>query len=575
MSADPVRDAWVEVLGRVRDALAALGPFARIGVALLGSDAVVRAAAGDALLPDRLVLEGCAADPGAGRVAAGSEAGACALVAMPDGDGPAVFCLGLDPAPEAPELIRFARLGAALCGQWAALALKSRAFEKMVSEQAAIINHISDGLIVIDDVGTLRFMNAPAARILGVDAGSSIGKPFSEVIDFDPHITAILETGTGYVDRELRIQSSKVNAHLVDTAVPVFDEHGKIVSIVNTFHEMSRARNLSIRIAGDFARYRFADIVGRSPAMETTLATARRVAASESSVLLYGESGTGKEVFAQAIHNGSRRSRGPFVAVNCAALPRDLIESELFGYMPGSFTGAHKAGRPGRFELATGGTIFLDEISEIPLDVQVKLLRVLQERQVTRIGADASADIDVRIIAASNRNLLDLVEDRRFREDLYYRLNVLRLDLPPLRQRLEDIALLAEGMVSRLCRQWNRPGVTLASHAMAQLRSYHWPGNVRQLQNLIERGISLIEADVIEAFPDDWFDGSAPVADTAPEAGPSMSLEAVERMAIGRAVGHCDFNVSQAAKVLGISRPTLYKKMKQYGLLPADRGRPY
>ncbi len=573
MSIEPILAEWHEVLGGIHSALAVLNESSRIGAAILGPEGEVLGAVGERPLPGDFDLD-VQERLEAGQIVA--DGVACILLDMPvTGGGMPVLCLRLDPVPDPAELIRLARLGAVFFGRMAALTLKLRQFETRVSEQTAIINHISDGLIVIDDKGTLRFMNAPAARILGVGAATSIGKPFSEVIDFDPHITAILGTGAGYVDRELRIQSSKVNAHLVDTAVPIFDENGKIVSIVNTFHEMSRARNLSIRIAGDFARYRFEDIVGHSPAMRQTLSTARLVASSESSVLLYGESGTGKEVFAQAIHNGSRRQRGPFVAVNCAALPRELIESELFGYMPGSFTGAHKAGRLGRFELATGGTIFLDEISEIPLDVQVKLLRVLQERQVTRIGADSSADIDVRIIAASNRKLLDLVEERRFREDLYYRLNVLRLDLPPLRQRPEDIAPLAEGAVSRLCRQWDRPVVALAPQAMAQLRAYHWPGNVRQLQNIIERGISLNETDEIEMFPDDWFDGVGPVAGSKPLEGEPMSLRAIERMAIDRTVGQCDFNVSRAAKILGISRPTLYKKMKQYGLLPAGRGRPY
>jgi sigma-54 dependent transcriptional regulator, acetoin dehydrogenase operon transcriptional activator AcoR len=312
-------------------------------------------------------------------------------------------------------------------------------------------------------------------------------------------------------------------------------------------------------------------VIGHSGCIKDALALGRRAARSHSTVLLYGESGTGKEVFAQAIHNDGARASGPFVAVNCAALPRDLIESEMFGYEPGSFTGADKAGRPGRFELASSGTIFLDEISEMPLDVQAKLLRVLQERHVTRIGATRSIAVDVRVIAASNRSLRELVAQHSFREDLYYRLNVLSIDLPALRERREDIARFVDESIRRSCAALHRPVLSLSPRALSQFEAYDWPGNIRQLQNIVERLVNMVDGDEVAELPASWLGeefrtGRAPIAEMPGRQ--IVSLEQTERLAIREALEAMNFNVTKTADALGITRPTLYAKMKKYGVEP-------
>jgi transcriptional regulator with PAS, ATPase and Fis domain len=473
-----------------------------------------------------------------------------------------------EPLPQH-TLASLGRMGAGFLSRTLALLEQARDLRRVVKEQKAIFDHISDGLIVLDSSGILRHLNAPGGRILKLDPSRSIGRPFKDLIDFDPFINPILRTGVGYVDRELQIRTPRIDLHLMDTAVPILGEDRKVVSIVNTFREMARVKQLSNRLSGEKARYRFSDIIGHSRILKETVGIAKRSARSDANVLLQGESGTGKEVFAQAIHNDGRRVAGPFVAINCAAIPRDLIESEIFGYSAGSFTGADKSGRPGKFELASGGTIFLDEISEMPLDVQAKLLRVLQERQVTRIGATSSIAIDVRVIAAANRELRDLVERQSFREDLYYRLNVMRINLPALRERQEDIAALSDAFMRQSCAALHRRSIGLTPRAVGQLEAYHWPGNLRQLQNVIERLVNLVDADTVDVLPTDWLDDGLPRPSSFGEAVPParvMTLDEAERMAVRIALEATGLNVTRAAAALGITRATLYAKMKRHGL---------
>ena len=277
--------------------------------------------------------------------------------------------------------------------------------ETLIDEQKAIINHIGDGLMVLGRGGIVRHANTVAGRILGIDPVKAIGQPLEKLIDFAPIISPIFSTGAGYVDRELIIDSPARHLHLLDTAIPITNACGSVVSVVNTFREFKRIRRIVGKYAGNHARYKFENIVGKSAGLLEAVGAARKAAKGAANLLLSGESGVGKEVFAQAIHNESERHAHPFIAINCAALPHDLIESELFGHAPGSFTGATREGRPGKFEAADGGTVFLDEISELPLDVEAKLLRVLQEREVTRLGDTRGIPIDVRIICASNRDL--------------------------------------------------------------------------------------------------------------------------------------------------------------------------
>lgn len=482
-------------------------------------------------------------------------------------DGTLLGTLALEPSS------LLAKEAAAVIGAYWGQLIQQQALRHTVHEQDTIINHISDGLLVLGPTAIIRYMNATAARLLKLDAVRDVGKSLSSLLDFEMQISRVFTSGQGYIDREVRIESPRHRLHVLDTALPIRDDNGRVVSVVNTFREMARARELSQRLAGDHARYHFSDIIGDAPPLKRAVAAAERAAHSDATVLLQGESGTGKELFAQAIHNDGRRARGPFVALNCAALPRDLIESELFGYVAGSFTGADRAGRPGRFEQASGGTIFLDEISEMPLDVQGKLLRVLQERQVTRIGGTRSIAIDVRVIAAANRILSDQVAQHRFREDLYYRLNVMRIDLPSLHQRRDDIPQLVTAFMQRYCAGLHRSPIQLGTRALERLVSNHWPGNTRQLQNVIERLVAFSDSDRLDDIAADLLSDDL----RAPEPPPVQSdtvvltLDEYEQQGIRLALSAHAFNITRAADALGITRPTLYAKMRRYGFEVSSR----
>lgn len=442
--------------------------------------------------------------------------------------------------------------------------------ETLIEEQKAIIDHIGDGLMVLARGGIVRHANTVAGRILGIDPVKAIGRPLNELIDFEPIIGPIFSTGVGYVDRELIIDSPARHLHLLDTAIPITNACGRVVSVVNTFREFKRIRKIVGKYAGSHARYTFENIVGQSSGLLNAVASARKAARGSANLLLSGESGVGKEVFAQAIHNDSERQGHPFIAINCAALPHDLIESELFGHAPGSFTGATREGRPGKFESADGGTVFLDEISELPLDVQAKLLRVLQEREVTRLGDTRGIQIDVRIVCASNRDLQTMVREKAFREDLYYRCNVIDIAIPPLRQRQDDIPVLVSFFVAKYAALLRKNIYGFTPRALQQMAAYAWPGNVRELENFVERMVNLSEDGTISDVSS-LFRGmqtaeamSESVGDTAPPQ--VVSLAEAERRAIEEALRSCAFNMTRCATVLAVSKPALYAKLKRHGI---------
>lgn len=446
----------------------------------------------------------------------------------------------------------------------AELSRRNEMMGRLILEQRAIIDNISDGLLVIEKDGCVRHMNQPAGRILSLDPKNSIGKHFSDLLDFEPLLGPVFRTGTGYIDREQIINTKTRHLHLLDTVIPIINDQGEVEVVVNTFREIQRARRVAHEIAGSRARYGFKDIIGQSDTLQHSIETARRAARGAASILLMGESGTGKELFAQSIHAASNRRNGPFVAINCAALPRDLIESELFGYTSGSFTGALRAGRPGKFELASSGTIFLDEVTEMPLDVQAKLLRVLQEREITRIGDNKAIPVDVRIISASNRNLSDMVANRLFREDLYYRLNVIGINIPALRERDGDIETLAEHLMRRCAAALGKNIVRLSKSSLRQLRRHSWPGNVRELENVIEMFTNLAD-DEVEDLEISFPTGTVSVS-AAPAVAPLRTLQDAEADFIRATIEQNASNVTQAAIQLGISKVTLYAKIKKYGI---------
>ena len=427
---------------------------------------------------------------------------------------------------------------------------------------ATIINSVSDGLLMIDAHGYVTFINPTGAKILNVKVQESIGRHIQELVDFKPVVLKVLETGQGYTDKEFFIETKRGTLHFIKTAIPLRDKDGRLEGVVDIFREIKQVRKLVNRMVGATAMFSFDDIVGESSCMIEIKRLARIAANSLATVLIQGESGTGKEMVAQAIHRESPRAEGPFVAINCGALPRDLVESELFGYEDGAFTGARQGGRPGKFELAQGGTIFLDEIGEMSLDVQVKILRVLQDKRILRVGGTRYMDVDVRVIAATNRDLLHAVGEGRFRQDLYYRLNVLPINVPPLRERREDIERLAFFFIAKTCEQLSVPSKRMGADAIQLLRRQEWPGNARELENIIERAVHLCEGAEIttQHLPANW---SVQQKSGGVE---SRSLRDIERRAIEETLHKTQWNVSRSARLLGVGRNTLYGKIREYQL---------
>jgi DNA-binding NtrC family response regulator len=325
-----------------------------------------------------------------------------------------------------------------------------------------------------------------------------------------------------------------------------------------------RAENERLREALN-VRYEFDNIVGRSTKMQEIFATVARVAASRATVLLAGESGVGKDMIARAIHHHSPRREKPFVKINCTAIPENLMESELFGYEKGAFTGANQA-KPGKFEQADGGTVFLDEIGDVPPSIQVKLLRVLQEREFERLGSNKTCHIDVRVVAATNVDLRAALEEGTFREDLYYRLNVVPIDIPPLRERREDIPFLVVHFLKKL-----ETAQTLSDEAMDKLVQHHWPGNVRELENVIERSVLLAPGETLRAADIKIDMRPASSSTAAPAFLPEgMTLDEYEQSLIREALKRASGNKSQAARLLGLTRNALRYRLSQMGLDSPD-----
>jgi DNA-binding NtrC family response regulator len=337
-----------------------------------------------------------------------------------------------------------------------------------------------------------------------------------------------------------------------------------------------REENRSLREALG-QRYEFKNIVARSPKMQEVLATIERVAPTNSTVLLGGESGVGKDMIARAIHQHSRRAAGPFIKINCTAIPENLLESELFGFEKGAFTGAVSS-KPGKFELADKGTIFLDEIGDVPGSIQAKLLRVLQDREFERLGGTKTLKVDVRIVAATNQDLRAALEQGSFREDLYYRLNVVPINIPPLRERKEDIPYLLDHFIARFARESGKPMRSITPAAQKVLMEFHWPGNVRELENIIERAVALSSGDVIDVADirldlsptksgGAYIPGSAMyVGGPTPFPPEGMTLEQFEDEMIKEALRRANGNKSQAARLLGLSRNALRYRLSKMGV---------
>ncbi|MCP1358264.1 sigma-54-dependent Fis family transcriptional regulator [Aneurinibacillus migulanus] len=358
-----------------------------------------------------------------------------------------------------------------------------------------LIESVHEGILSIDPAGRITHCNRTAERLINRDKKQLIGQPLDSVWPGSPMLE-VLTTGQGYQEKEEMYSSSSSHMHFIVNATPV-TLNGRLMSVVASFRRMSDARRLAYSLTGGDAASSFAGIKGESDVIQVIKRQAAQVAQSHSSILITGESGTGKGLFAMAIHSHSPRNEGPFITVNCGAIPETLLESELFGYTRGAFTGANREGKAGKFELANGGTIFLDEIGDIPLHLQVKLLHVLQYKQVQRVGSEKSTPIDIRVIAATNRNLEQMVEDGEFRSDLYFRLNVIPLYIPPLRERKEDIPVLMQYFLHKHANLLGRNIVGYSPEAQELFQHYPWPGNVRELENAVEYAVNMETQPVI------------------------------------------------------------------------------
>ncbi len=449
--------------------------------------------------------------------------------------------------------------------------------------ESAIVETLTDGVLTVDKDGFVTFMNQVGAEILCTDKESSIGKHISDVVDFKPVILDVLKTGKGYIDKEFLVtKRTGEKIHFIKTAVPIKDEKGNIITVVDTFRKIKRVNKLFNELNGAYANFCFEDIIGSSIKIQDCISKAKVAARSMSNVLITGESGTGKELIAQSIHSYSDRKNQPFVSINCGAIPKELLESELFGYEPGSFTGASNKGRMGKFELSDGGTIFLDEIGEMPIDMQVKLLRVIQDRKLTRIGGNHVFDLDVRIIAATNKDLFEQCKNGGFREDLYYRINVLHVALPPLRYRKDDISDLIQHFMNKMSLKLNKEILDISPGAMNKIMNYSWPGNIRELENTIERAVNLCSGHMIceeDIFIENLRKEIKGVslkenmkyknADIISESDVEP-LEVIEKRAIERALNISGGNITTTANLLKVTRNTIYNKMKKYNLVDSE-----
>lgn len=434
----------------------------------------------------------------------------------------------------------------------------------------AILESISDGVFTVSDDWVITSFNRSAELITGISRADAIGRRCAEVFrsNMCEQACALEETiqsGKPVVCRAGWIVSAVGTRIPVSVSTAVLrDAKGRVIGGAETFRDLSEVETLRQELAG---KSRVGDLESRSPSMRRLFDVLPAVAASPSTVLLEGETGTGKERFARVIHALSPRANEPFIAVNCGALPEGLLESELFGYKAGAFTGANRD-KPGRFALARGGTLFLDEIGEIPLAVQVKLLRVLQERRYEPLGAVNDELADVRVIVATHRDLKAQVAQGAFREDLYYRINVMRLELPPLHQRREDIPLLIDQFIERFNCLQNRSLNGITPAALAVLIAHDWPGNIRELENVIERAFILCTAGEIDLLHLPVELSSRQRADTIQPADIRSVRRTLDVRTLQDALERNRFHREKTARELGIHKTTLYRMMKKLGILP-------
>ncbi len=440
-----------------------------------------------------------------------------------------------------------------------------------------IFNSLEEYIVVVDKDGIVTMMSNGYKDFLGCE--NPEGRHVTEIIP-NTKLHIIAKTGFKEVG-----DIQEVNEHrIISMRVPIVID-GEIEGAIGKvmFKDLENFKILGSKISHlekelqyyknelteeNKAKHSFENFIGNSSSFLSVVKFASKAAKGESSILITGESGTGKELFAHSIHNGSRRAHKPFIKINCGAIPEELFESEMFGYDEGAFTGAKRSGLKGKFEVANGGTILLDEIGDMPLNMQVKLLRVLQEREIVRVGSNDVKNIDVRIIAATNKSLPELIEQGKFREDLYYRLNVIQIKLPPLRERREDIEHLANSLRIKLCNKYGIYSEGISKRAIEYLKSYDWPGNVRELENVIERAINLLDTELMitpKHLPDKIIKGKRRKFNLENKSLKDI-VDDIEKHIILETLQKTNGNKNEASKLLGLSRQGLYKKLDRYNI---------
>lgn len=432
---------------------------------------------------------------------------------------------------------------------------KSEALKSSVTFAKTLIDSIQTGIVSCDLNGNIISVNKQAYQMSGYSKEEKDDINIKDIFDCWDAIKNDCLNKKEFKENDVLVNFKSNKLYFNLDAYPVVDDKNNVFAIILLFKDLKRLRKHANGIMGRKAIYTFDKIVGKSKKLHEVIEFAKKVASSKSTVLLTGESGTGKEIFAHSIHNYSSRKNENFVVVNCASIPKNLIESELFGYVEGAFTGAKKSGQIGKFEIADGGTIFLDEIGDLPLDMQSRLLRVIQDGIVTRVGGNNQIPVDVRIVAASNKNLKEEVEKGKFRMDLFYRLNVLPINLPPLRERKEDIPILVDYFVKKITKKINKKPVNISKEYMSILVNYKWPGNIRELENLVELMINT------EKMPTRLIEDSSTLKDIKNE-DVILTIEELESAYVKEILKRLNNNVTLTAKVLGVGRNTIYRKME-------------
>ncbi|NLP30381.1 MAG: sigma 54-interacting transcriptional regulator [Clostridiales bacterium] len=455
----------------------------------------------------------------------------------------------------------------ALEGQLKSMAYKAD-YDKVYNQLLGTMETIPLGTMVTDNSMTIIHVNDATLKIFGDEIDDIVGKDLDEYLHTGDFFQNMLNEGKTMLDEEMTfyMPQGSITCEVIVSLVKG-EQNKNIQGLVIKFKNVQYMHTFKKSKDVNRAHFNFEDVIGQSSQIKEAIRLGKIAARSTSNVLLLGESGTGKELFAQAIHNHSARREGPFVAVNCGALPSGLIESELFGYEGGAFTGAKKEGQAGKFEQANGGTLFLDEIADMPLQEQITLLRVLQNKEVVRVGGNRIIKINVRVIAATNVDIEKKVLENKFRKDLFYRLNVFSITIPPLRERAIDILLLAEIFLKRYSVILNKDVIGISSEVKEALVEHQWPGNIRELENVIERAVNITRSNIlsIEDLPSNFYSQSSTA--TINKINRELTLiEQNEKSTIIEGLIKCNGNISKTADLIGIGRRSLYRRLEYYGI---------